>query len=219
MWEDDELNLDDDEEENNYSEFDNEDVILKLQDLVVKRWLCQRTVKDMLSIFRFCGIRVPATSRGLFKNSKSKQIDVNNITCGEYYHYGIEKSLMSKKMTNLSGIETIEVDIGIDGIPIFKSLICAMWPILGRTVNTIYKKPFIIGASVGRGKPGNVNKYLQGFVNEMKHLNSRGLKLEDGTVKTVRIRLYSCDTPARTFTTATAGHASKEGIYMSNNHV
>jgi hypothetical protein len=125
-----------------------------LRNLVVTRRLRRETVRELLSIFRYCGIAVPKSSYGLFKKQKTSPLAIKQIDGGEYHHHGIKNALLRKKMQNLSSLDTIKIDIGIDGIPLFRSSNTTMWPILGRITNTTYKKPFVIGAFVGHGKPG-----------------------------------------------------------------
>jgi hypothetical protein len=54
---------------------------------------------------------------------------------GSYYHFGIEKMLQKYNMEFLFGDTDVEIDIRIDGTPLYKSSITELWPIVGRFVD------------------------------------------------------------------------------------
>jgi hypothetical protein len=211
LFDQDDLDFEEGEEEEEEEGIDDKHLLQLLRDLVVKRRLRQRTVRDILSIFRYCSISVPKTSYGLFNRGKTTPILIKSINGGEYHHHGIKKALLERNMKNLSDIDIIKIDIGIDGIPLFSSSNSSMWPILGRTTNTVYKKPFVIGAFVGPGKPKKVNEYLFDLVEEIKKINENGLTMADGTIKQVEIQNFLCDSPGRSFATAVKSHAARQG--------
>ncbi|KAI8117098.1 hypothetical protein CVS40_10964 [Lucilia cuprina] len=67
-------------------------------------------------------------------------------------------------------IKEIVLDIGIDGLPLFKSSSVGLWPILARIVNMPMINVFLIGSYVGIQKPHDINLFLHDFVTEMKNL-------------------------------------------------
>lgn len=60
------------------------------------------------------------------------------------------------------------LDIGIDGLPLFKGSSKFLWPILGKIVN-ISRIRYL-----GDKKPRNVDNYLHDFVEEIKKIKKGG---------------------------------------------
>ena len=58
-------------------------------------------------------------------------------------------------------IECIELNIGIDGLPLFKSSSVQLWPILGKVLNLKIKCIFPIGIYCGNKKSANFDNFLQ----------------------------------------------------------
>lgn len=79
------------------------------------------------------------------------------VSPGSYFHLGIEQNLR-KIDEQLIGqkIDTIILDIGIDGLPLYKSSDVGLWPLLGRVVNMSNIKVVLIGCYVGK-KPSNID--------------------------------------------------------------
>lgn len=92
----------------------------------------------------------------------------------------------------------LDLQINIDGLPLFKSTQHQFWPILGRFINTDQKEPFIIGIFSGTSKPNDLDEYFREFLDEYNELHLNGLNLG---VKVVYIDIHSviCDAPARAF--------------------
>lgn len=59
-------------------------------------------------------------------------------------------------------------------------------------------KPVVVAIWCGRGKPDNVNDYLNQFVMELIELQKNGLEINGYKIRFV-IRLFICDAPARAF--------------------
>ncbi|XP_029156909.1 uncharacterized protein LOC114929510 [Nylanderia fulva] len=123
---------------------------------------------------------LPRSSTTFFKSNTSyyeihKMEDYNNITNGEYSYFGIEQGLQfcinSEIHPNNS---TMELQVNIDGIKLFKSSTKSMWPILIKIhfKPDIYK-PFVAAAYVGNSKPKSVNLFLKDFIAEVNILQNR----------------------------------------------
>ena len=84
---------------------------------------------------------------------------------GSYLHFGlkhcIEKFLNESEMEH---INSVKIDIGIDGVPMSKSSWSQLWPILGNVVGQ--KEVFVIGAYHGCKKPFCADVFLENFVEE-----------------------------------------------------
>lgn len=75
----------------------------------------------------------------------------------------------------MTSSDLLEIDIGIDGLPIYKSSKTSVWPILGAFVDQPYVSPFLIGIFCGVGHPSSLDDYLEEFLNEAKGLEENGV--------------------------------------------
>ncbi|KYM99960.1 hypothetical protein ALC62_09283 [Cyphomyrmex costatus] len=123
---------------------------------------------------------------------------------GQYCHFGIEygiRQFLSKSKNTVSSL--IQIQIGIDGVPISRSNSNQLWPILGRIMP--HEKVFLIGCYFGKSKPANANNFLEQFVKDINNLNNNGVTYNQTTVS-VLIHSIICDAPAKSFITLTKGH-------------
>ncbi len=99
-------------------------------------------------------------------------------------------------------LNLINIDINIDGLPIFKDgKENNFWLVLGRAPQ-ISKLIFVIGLYQGTKKPENFNDFLKPLVEEYKKLQEEPLEFE-GKQYIVKIRLFTLDAPARCAVLAT----------------
>ncbi|KYN29083.1 hypothetical protein ALC57_01489 [Trachymyrmex cornetzi] len=128
------------------------------------------------------------------------------------YYFGIEKDLTHKLQNGgLNGeILTIKLIINIDGLPLFKSSRTDMWPILGRSDDTVDSRPFMIACFCGEGKPINLEKYLELFNEEIISLRKNGFQY-NGKIYYVEIECFAADAPARAMLKMIKGHTSMYG--------
>lgn len=167
----------------------------------------------------------PEDARTILKTKKrldTKQIQV--ITPGIYYHFGTE--IVLKSLGNWCQFydETIQIVIGIDGLPLTKSSQSSFWPILGYVRNLPGKpKIFLIGLYWGKEKAKDSNLFLKDMIDEFKDLYRIGFKTPHG-IKKVVIEIICCDAPAKSYILKTKGHSgfysctrcNVEGIYLDN---
>lgn len=92
----------------------------------------------------------------------------------------------------------VEININIDGLPLFKNGTSQVWPILFNIHGRSSLKPMIIGIFYGKTKPKKVEEFLAPFSNELKPLLASGLIL-NGVKLTIKLRAIICDSPARAF--------------------
>lgn len=178
----------------------------------LKTWYFQHhptreCVESLLKILQSEKLDVPISLKGLTK--QNIKTVVRTVTPGEYFHVGIEKNLL-KFGDQLKSCNEILLDIGIDGLPLFKSSRQSLWPILGYVCNIENSKVFLIGAYIGTSKPCNVDHYLHDFISEMKVLGTEGMNLNNRAIR-VAIRAFICDAPARSFICGVMGHNSFHG--------
>lgn len=185
------------------------DLIDDLRDWCVRHRITRNASDELFRILQKTGLNVPSSTKTLLE-FESNRISPVSIRPGEYSHFGLKNSLNSLNLGLPENCNTLEIDVGIDGIPLFKSSGMALWPILGAISNVNHISPFLIGAYVGAKKPDMVNEYLAEFVNEIRQLNIEGL-LINGKNVTLKIRCFICDAPARAYITGTVGHTSTDG--------
>lgn len=92
----------------------------------------------------------------------------------------------------------IEINISIDGLPLFESSNDQFWPILYNVNNMPHIAPMIIGLFYGKSKPGRIEEFLTPFVDEIEPILQNGLII-NGNILSVKIRSFICDSPARAF--------------------
>jgi len=166
---------------------------------------------------------LPLDSRTLMQNN-NKQLGISTLKTiepGSYYHFGIENGIKLNMVNNVINISTIEIAVGIDGLPLFKSSSDQFWPILA------YIHPngrvFPIGIYCGKDKPSDSNKFILDFVEEAKLLTQNGIKI-NGKMYSFRVNVLCCDAPAKSFVLRTKGHSGfsscsrceHEGEYIQN---
>lgn len=116
----------------------------------------------------------------------------------------------------------IQLVVGIDGLPIFKSSSDQFWPILAY-IRPNSNKVFPIGIYCGKEKPIDSNDFLKEFVEEANELIVNGICINN-TLYTFSINAFSCDAPAKSFVLRIKGHSGfyscsrceHEGEYLSN---
>lgn len=127
---------------------------------------------------------------------------------GEMIYFGIENGIKKNVRYKLEKSDLIELQINVDGIPIYNKSNIEFWPILGCIQTSKEKRfPFVIAVFCGRGKPRPLNTYLGDFINEAKVLLENGVIVSNKTYKLV-LTCFSCDAPARSFLKVTKGHTS-----------
>lgn len=189
-------NNSDDEQESEYMKnisFKND-----LRTWALQKNISQAALKDLLLILnkRFTDI-LPSDPRTILQTPTT--ICLKTIEGGEYWHHGIIMPLSNILGNCIPLPNNILLNINLDGLPIFKSSKYEFWPILA---NCIYQgdtsDPFIIGIYYGKGKPKNLNSFLEDFVNEMSIVLEQGVCVK-GTNVNVKIRCFICDSPARAY--------------------
>lgn len=133
------------------------------------------------------------------------------VAPGTYFHIGIETNL--KKIIDYlknENVYNIVLDVGIDGLPLFKSKDMRLWPILGRIINLPNVNIFLIGSYVGTKKPVDVDLYLHDLVFEIKKLKESGFFVDSHRLE-ITIRAFIVDIPARSFVCGIRGYNALNG--------
>lgn len=93
---------------------------------------------------------------------------------------------------------SINININIDGLPVFKSAKTQLWPILFNIEEIPSAKPMAIAIFSGDFKPTNLEEFLRPFVCELTEVLSNGVVVNGHKID-VRLRCIICDSPARAF--------------------
>ncbi|KAG5886385.1 hypothetical protein JTB14_033596 [Gonioctena quinquepunctata] len=133
---------------------------------------------------------------------------------GEYYHFGIQKSLEDLFKKNCrKPTDPIQIGINIDGLPIAKSANSQFYPILGLESKNV----FSIGLYHGYEKPKNFNQFLSDFVEEAIQLNNNGVELF-GHIYNFKITKFLFDAVAKASILAIKGHAGYSSCIKCSQH-
>lgn len=125
------------------------------------------------------------------------RLTVMSMGGGQYWHQGIEFGLRIC-FKNLTQPQLIEININIDGLPVYESSNDQFWPILYNVHKRPDIKPMIIGLFYGKRKPDKIEEFLKPFVDDIEPVLKDGL-LINGQQLSVKIRTFICDSPARAF--------------------
>uniref|UniRef100_A0A182PWK5 Uncharacterized protein n=1 Tax=Anopheles epiroticus TaxID=199890 RepID=A0A182PWK5_9DIPT len=107
-------------------------------------------------------------------------------------------------------IDKFTIDVSIDGLPLFKSSRKQLWPIQIRVLELIKTPPFIVGTFGGSMKPGNLEEFLNPFVEEINDLQQRGILFEKKLVPFF-LRAVIADSPMRATLKATMNFNARHG--------
>jgi len=206
----------------NYFNINNSNKIEKTSlDIKLSKWISQfhvshSCVNALLLILISEGHDLPRTARTLLNTPKAKDHSIINIHPGSYIHLGVEY-MMAKFLTvhlELFDNETIiELGMNVDGLPITSSSKSCLWPILISFVNIKCLLNTVIPVGLYHGKykkPTSSHEYLNPFINEMKHILSNGIQIND---KVLRFKIVQvvCDAPAKSFILNVKGHNAYHG--------
>lgn len=132
-----------------------------------------------------------------FLSTPEKISTFRKIGYGQYWHQGL-KMCLEKVFSYLNAPNHISININIDGLPLHRSSKDEFWPLLFNIYQMPELQPMIIGIYWGKGKPSNLSEYLAQFVEEMNEIYREGITV-DNQLRTVKIRSFICDSPARAF--------------------
>jgi len=140
------------------------------------------------------------------------------VNPGVYYHFGLLNGIIKfNSSTNLIH-ESINIAVGVDGLPISKSSSSQFLPILAYIVpyrNYVFR----IGIYYGNEKPRDSNEYLKDFISEVIDLTTNGIIINNQKIKVV-IKVMCCDAPAKSFLLRVKGiraFSPVQGVYMREN--
>lgn len=192
-------------EESMFDDFDENsapfnELAFKLAKHFVKSGWSHNSITGLLKILRENGHPdLPKTAKSIL-NTPIQRIEIWPCESGEFYYYGIEKTLMKYDNNELAKCEHIVLDINLDGLSLSKSSQYCIWPIMGSLVDMPNFYPFVIGAYSGYAHPTDPDIFLRVFVDEVKALHQTGVFVTRHKIlKPFTICCFINDTPAETF--------------------
>lgn len=193
---------------------------LNLRKWAVDYNIPQHALNGLLSMLKQhkCFKSLPKDSRTLMQNITKNTSNFYTINPGLYYHFGVENGIKLNIYRCLES-DIIELVIGIDGLPLFKSSSDQFWPILAYIHSN--GSVFPIGIYYGKEKPSDSNHFLSYFIDELKLLVQNGIEI-DNKVYGVSVRVFCCDAPAKSYILKIKGHSGfyscsrceQEGKYL-----
>lgn len=165
-------------------------------------------LEGLLNILRNDYSNLPKSAK-TFLGTNSATYDIENFienVDGQFVYFGITGNLKKTINPAVHEVNSIELIFNVDGIPLFKSSSKEVWPILCKVFNhpDVYA-PFAVAIYCGDGKPRNVHRYLEKFVEEINELQRHGFFLGEQHFD-VNIKAFICDRPARSFLKCIINH-------------
>ncbi|XP_065643005.1 uncharacterized protein LOC136074598 [Hydra vulgaris] len=178
---------------------DNGSFQYNLAQWVVNAKLTRLSCNGLLALLRRYGCELPKDSRTLLQTPLA--IQVQEKCGGQYIYFGLTKCLQNAINHDICS-DVLNLQINVDGIPLFRSSKRQFWPILS-AVN--HNSPMIVALYQGNSKPNSVNEFLKDFIDEYKFLKCNGVT-HNGKNYTVILHSVICDAPARSFLKNIVGH-------------
>ncbi|XP_061519135.1 uncharacterized protein LOC133394125 [Anopheles gambiae] len=170
------------------------------------------SVEMMLEILREkTAQKFPKDPRTLLKTPRTAT-NITNIEGGQYWYNGLQKCIIN----NFSfrddeiDVETISINISIDGLPLHKSSSTQFWPILANIHELPDFPVMTVAIFCGPKKPGNLDEFLGPLITELNSLMANGVFVKTRKIG-VKIRAIIADSPARAFIKGVAYFNAKNG--------
>lgn len=177
----------------------------KLKDWFIKYKPPRKCVEELARILREEKLDV----KMFYKFACPIKPQIESICGGSMLHIGIAHQFKKfDKVINLP--ENVNIDVNVDGLPLYRSSKAQLWPILIRANNITSEPVFAVSVFLGRTKPSNLGDYLDMFVLELGDVMKNGIDLS-GKIINISLRAIICDAPARAFISGTPSHVSRHG--------
>lgn len=152
---------------------DDYNFVLWLQNWAIKNHISHIALNELMTALKCKYPELPSDSRTLLKTPR--KITVQDVKPGQYYHFGVTNCVKQLVLRYpVQHLQCVQVNINIDGLPLFKSTSAQVYPILCNLVGN-YNEVNIIGIYYGTDKPENANIYLRDFVEEVIALTTHGI--------------------------------------------
>ena len=119
----------------------------------------------------------------------------------EYVYFNLADQILKHLRLHpadvVAKIDSIELSLNVDGLPLFKSSGKSLWPVLCAIVNLQPITVFPVVLTYGTSKPKD-SEYLKDVICDFCHVLEHGLH-EGNKHLSVHLRCIVCDAPARAF--------------------
>lgn len=181
-----------------------QDLRSKLCNWAVECNVNHSVVNSLLKLLHVHHPELPLDCRTLLNTNNNKQEKSGSYISyenGEMWYKGIVASISEILSHGTFVVKKPDavfiIDIGIDGLPLFKSSSVSVWPIMG-CIRERGQSPFLIAAYCGEDKPHCLEAFLQELVLEIDYLSLNPISYQKCCVK-IKIGNFICDAPARSF--------------------
>lgn len=202
---------DDDEDDSVTEEGRMTDLLKRLAQWKLQNNITNSAFNDLLKILRHEHPRLPKDSRTIVP--PPKDVQYRRFDGGIYHHFGLVSGITNALQNDKDHVQDgdcIQLQLGIDGLPVHKSTRWHLWPILGRVESTPSGHVFAIGMFFGESKPEVCSSYLAEFAEEYTAIQRDGFQLFGCTV-TLAITTVICDAQARAFVKCVLQYNGKHG--------
>ncbi|XP_035890660.1 uncharacterized protein LOC118513892 [Anopheles stephensi] len=156
-------------------------------------------VNDLLLLVRdTTDYYVPKDARTFLNTPTRVGSQIATVAGGQLWYQGIETALQNYFSNTKPTIDRLEINLSMDGIPVYNNGPTQLWPILMQLHNISGTPVLVIGVFCGSSKPNNCEDYLRPLVTELNQLLESGFKI-GGKQYHVNLRLIVADSPARAF--------------------
>ena len=160
--------------------------------------ITQSAADALLSTLRKCGHRdLPKTCRTLQRSLRN--VEITEKSSMQYVYLGLREELarilesFAKPVTD--SVDTLDLALNVDGLPLFKSSKKSVWPVLCCIINILPHKVFPVALTYGNSKPLDL-EFLKDTVHDLGFILRQGLVYK-GKAYSVSLRCIVCDAPAR----------------------
>jgi hypothetical protein len=166
----------------------------------LREWACtynisHSSLQALLLILKNVDSSLPMDPRTLLKTPQN--LTLIPVFPGYYFHFGLIDGIKFVLQSSGSCGHAFDLQLNVDGVPLFQSTTKGFWVILGRIVQ-IENSVFVIGIYYGANKPESAEIFLNKTIQEIKILEEGLLHVGSSDI-TISLTSVCCDTPARCF--------------------
>lgn len=190
----------------------------KLRSWTISHNITASATSDLLKLLHghHCFKYLPLDSRTLLHTPRATA--VINVPPGQYCAFdwvaSIRKIIMQRDLRNTR----VEIQINIDGIPLYHGSSQQFWPILGAINDDV----FVIGIYSGQQKPNSLDDFFSPFLQQLDEAPRQ--LLINGVEYKIKLSDLICDAPARAFVLgikchagySSCGNCTIKGVYYKN---
>ena len=139
---------------------------------------------------------LPSTARTLLESTNEVDVETESgMQCVQFDVRGqILEHLKKYPQAVLEKLDSVDISLNVDGLPLFKSNNQSLWPVLC-CINLSPKSIFPLSLALVSSKPTSLN-FISETVSKLENVMQNGLEWGDKVIR-VQIRCITCDAPAK----------------------